>query len=145
MIAPPMIQRTFSVTSLLGASSGARANLWAGRLGRDRPAPRAVGPVGGKRALALPARSLARRRSPAISTRRAAAGLLRLALVDAFLELLEARPQRSSELREAVRAEQDQHDHQDHEQFLSSKSKHYCHSSAGDAVQVVLFPGPTLT
>src|SRR5439155_18036445 len=85
------------------------------------------------------------RRSPAISTRRAAAGLLRLALVDAFLELLEARPQRSSELREAVRAEQDQHDHQDHEQFLSSKSKHYCHSSAGDAVQVVLFPGPTLT
>src|SRR5437899_12499781 len=125
MIVPPMIQRTFSVTRLLGASSGARANLWAWLLGRHRPAPRAVGPVGGERALALPAGSLAGRRSPAISTRRAAAGLLRLALVDAFLELLEARPQRSIELLEAVRAEQDQNEQQDHEQILMSKPNHY--------------------
>jgi len=41
------------------------------------------------------------------------------------LELLETRPQRSSELLESVRAEQDQHDDQDHEQFLRPKSKHH--------------------
>ena len=61
-------------------------------LGRHGPAPWAMGPVGGEPALALPADSLARRRCPALSTRRVDAGLLRLALVDAFLELLETRP-----------------------------------------------------
>jgi hypothetical protein len=60
-----------------------------------------------------------------MSTRRADAGLVRLGIVDAFLELLETRPKRSSELRESVRAEQDQHNDQDHEQFLRPKPKHY--------------------
>src|SRR2546426_12716276 len=109
MIAPPMIQRAFAFTRLLGASSGALTNPRVRPLGHRRPAPGAVGPVGGERALTLPAASLAGRRSPAISTRRADADLLRRGLVDALLELLETRPKRSSELRESVRAEQDQH------------------------------------
>src|SRR3989475_12791314 len=124
MTARPMIQRTFAFTRLLGASSGALTNPRVRPLGHGRPAPGTVGPVGGERALALRAASLAGRRSPTIGTRRADAGLLHLGIIDAFLELLETRPKRSSELRESVRAAQDQHDNQDHEQLLRPKAKH---------------------
>src|SRR5438552_16930251 len=110
MVAPPTIQRTFIVICLVATSRGAAAHSSGSRLGRRRPAAGAVGPVRGKRALALLTASLAGRRSPAISTRRVDARLFRLALVDAFLELLETRPKRPSKLRESVRAEQDQHD-----------------------------------
>jgi len=72
-----------------------------------------------------------------IRSRRADAGLLALSIVDAFLEFLEARPERSSELWQSVRAEQGQHDDEDHEQFLRSKSKHHGHSFA-NAINVML-------
>src|SRR5437762_11659653 len=107
MIAPPMIQCTFVFTRLLGASSGAMGNLGVRPLGHRPPTPRAVGPVGGERALALLAASLAGHRCPAISTRRAAASLLRLGLIDALLELLETRPKRSSERSEERRVGKD--------------------------------------
>jgi hypothetical protein len=42
-----------------------------------------------------------------------------------FLNSLRLDPQRTSELREFVRTEQDQHDDQDHEQLLRPESKHY--------------------
>src|SRR5438128_4224589 len=96
--------------SLCNVRKCAAAQSSGSRLRCRRPAAGAVGPVGGERALALPTASLAGRRSPAISTRRVDAGLFRLALVDAFLELLETRPKRPSKLWESVRAEQDQHD-----------------------------------
>ena len=58
-----------------------------------------------------------------LPTRRAHARLLRLALVDALLELLETRAQRASELREFVRTEQNQHDDRNYEELLSPESK----------------------
>jgi len=78
-----------------------------------------------------------------IRSRRADAGFLALSIVDAFLEFLEARPKRSSELWQSVRAEQDQHDDEDHEQFLRSKSKHHGHSFA-NAINVILLVLPVL-
>src|SRR5713101_1071532 len=147
MIAPPMIQRTFGFTRLLGASSGTLAHPHGRLVGRRSPAPGAVGPVRRERALAIPAASLAGRRRPPISTRRADAGLLRLGLIDAFLELLETRPKRSRELREPVRPEQDQHDDQDDQQFLRTKSKHPWDSSAEGSQRLrrtlhLLYPSP---
>src|SRR5207302_357012 len=71
-----------------GAHERAPPNL----LGRHGRAPSAMRTVGAEQAVGVAADSLARRRCPALSTRRVDAGLLRLALVDAFLELLETRP-----------------------------------------------------
>src|SRR5713101_5574985 len=143
MIAPPMIQRTFGFTRLLGASSGTLAHPHGRLVGRRSPAPGAVGPVRRERALAIPAASLAGRRRPPISTWRAGAGLLRLGLIDAFLELLETRPKRSRELREPVRPEQDQHDDQDDQQFLRTKSKHPWDSSTSAKDSQPTVPVPT--
>src|SRR4029077_14967867 len=111
-------------------SLGDRGRPYIRLLGHNRPAARAVCPGGGERSLALPADSFPGRRRHTVPTRRAHARLLRLALVDALLELLETRAQRASELREFVRTEQDQHDDQNDEQFLSPESKHCGNSSA---------------
>src|SRR5215831_805883 len=120
-----MIQPVFVFTRVLQLA------LSCAPLGRGRrPTSGAVGPLSFERALALATGSLAGWRRPTLRARRADAGLLRVALVDALLELFEAGPKRSSELGESVRAEQDQHDDQDHEQLLRPKSKHHCNSFA---------------
>src|SRR6266511_3896542 len=45
-------------------------------------------------------------------------------LVDPLLELLHARAERPGELGQPVGAEEDQHDHQDDQQFLIAQAKH---------------------
>src|SRR5262245_36902731 len=119
-MAPQTIQPVFVFTRVSQPALSCRP-LGPGR----RPTSGAVGPLSFERALALAAGSLAGWRRRTLRTRWAGAGLLRVALVDALLELLETRPKRSSELGESVRAEQDQHDDQDHEQLLRPKSKHH--------------------
>src|SRR5438552_9550879 len=51
-------------------------------------------------------------------------GVVALHLADALLELLDARAQRAGEIGQPVRAEEDQHDDQDDQQFLRAKAKH---------------------
>src|SRR5262249_37462315 len=91
---------------------------------------RAVRPVGSERGLALRAAPLVRRgRCRAIGGGPALRLILGLSRVEALLELLEARPERTRELREPVCAEQDHHDDQNDEQFLRSEPKHVQTSS----------------
>src|SRR5262245_66466881 len=118
-MAPQMIQPVFVFTRV------SQPALSCSPLGRERrPTPGAVGPLSFEQTLALAAGSLAGWRRPTLGTWWADAGLLRLALVDALLELFETRSERPSESGESVRAEQDQHEDQDHEQLLRPKPRH---------------------
>src|SRR6266850_1531768 len=50
--------------------------------------------------------------------------VLLVGLADALLEFLHARAERACQLRQAIGAEQDEHDDQDDEQLLVSQTKH---------------------
>src|SRR5262245_46702367 len=124
-MAPQMIQPVFVFTRV------SQPALSCSPLGRERrPTPGAVGPLSFEQTLALAAGSLAGWRRPTLGTWWADAGLLRLALVVALLEIFATRSERPCESGEAVGAEQDQHDDQYHEQLLRPKPKHHCNSFA---------------
>src|SRR6185436_17512952 len=68
-----------------------------------------------------------------------------LQLVDALLELLDAAPERAGEVRQALGAEQDQHDDEDQQQLLVSQTKHWRDSFPFPDAPLPYAPAPGLS